>query len=536
VVTGLLLFGVCATWAGLPAEAHALLATSIPADGASLAQSPTEVLLTFTEAPDSSLAVVRVLDAAGTRTEAGTPEAVPGQPRQLRVPLAPLGQGTYTVTWRTTSADDGHTTVGLLTFGVGVAAAPAGTQGSPSGTGSPSAASIVGRWMLYIGVALLLGAGVIGVVVVRGPPVISVWALNASWAAAALGLVLSIADQRVTAETGLRQLLASSTGHKLTSQVAAVALTWLAVAWASLRPSREALGAVGLGASAAMLARALAGHADASSTPWFAVGLQWAHLVSVGAWVGGLVWLLIALRRGDGDQWGGLARRFSTVAACMLAVVAATGALRALDEVGAWTRLVHTSFGVTLLVKLGLFATLAGLGAVSRFRHVGRTGAGSRRALRRTVRAEVAMATAVLGATAVLAGLPPPVSLAAAARLARPPSVTVAGSDYGTSVRVRLVVSPGASGPNRFDATVADYDSGEPVPAQALSLRFQLHDRPEVGAATVALARDPGSHWRGSAGALSIDGRWTVTAKVQSVTETVEVPMDLVTVRPGPSG
>ena len=384
---------------------------------------------------------------------------------------------------------------------------------------------------------VLLGAAVVGVTVVATPSAVSVWALNAAWGAMAVGLALTFTDQRATARTSLSQLLQSSTGHKLSTQAAAVGLTWLAVVWASLRPGRASLAGVGAGASVAMLTRALSGHAEASSVPWFAVGVQWAHLVAVGAWVGGLVWLLLALGRGDPGRGRGLARRFSRVAAVTLAVVAVTGALRALDEVGAWSRLVDTSFGVALLVKIGLFAALVAVGARSRFRHLPKAGTAHAGGLRRTVRAEVVIGAAVLGAAAVLTGLPPSASLAEASKLQRPAGVTITGSDYATSVRIRLVVSPGTAGPNRFDATVVDYDSGQPTAAKSFSLRLQLNDRPDVGAATVELTREPDAHWRGSSNALSIDGRWTVTAVVQSEEDAVEVPLELVTARrPIPPG
>lgn len=535
VVAGVLLLAVCATWASVPeAGAHALLAASVPADGSSVEEPPTEVVLTFTEAPDPRLAVVRVLDAAGARMEGGKPEPVAGQPMRLRVPLGALAKGTYTVTWRNTSAVDGHTTVGSVAFGVGVAVAAAGgSESAEAGVQSPSAASIAGRWLFYVGVVLLLGAAVVGVAVLSTPSSVSVWALNGAWGATAIGLALTFADQRATARTSLSQLLQSATGHKLSTQAAAVGLAWVAVVWASLRPSRRSLAAVGAGAAAAMLARALSGHAEASSVPWFAVAVQWAHLVAVGAWVGGLVWLLLALRRDDPGRGRGLARQFSTVAGATLGVVAVTGALRALDEVGAWDRLVDTSFGVALLVKVVLFAALAALGARSRFRHVPNAGGVRHAGLRRNVRAEVVIGAAVLGAAAVLAGLPPSASLAEAAKLQRASSLTVTGSDYATSVRIRLVVTPGAAGPNRFDATVVDYDSGQPAPAQTVTLRLRLDDRPDVGTATVELTRDPDAHWRGSSSALSIDGRWTVTALVESAGDAVEVPMALVTSRSG---
>jgi copper transport protein len=531
-VAGVLLLCVCATWASVPeAGAHALLAASVPADGASVEVPPTEVVLTFTEAPDPRLAVVRVLDAAGARMDVGKAEPVPGEPLQLRVGVGTLPKGTYTVTWRNTSAVDGHTTVGSVSFGVGVAAAATAGEGSQTGVQSPSAASIAGRWLFYVGVVLLLGAAVVGVFVVAVPSAVSVLALNAAWGAMAIGLALTFTDQRATARTSLSQLLQSSTGHKLSVQAAAVALTWLAVVWASLRPNRASLAGVGAGASVAMLTRALSGHAEASSVPWFAVAVQWAHLVAVGAWVGGLVWLLLALGRGDPGRGRGLARRFSRVAAVTLVVVGVTGALRALEEVGAWSRLVDTSFGETLLVKIGLFAALVAVGARSRFRHVPKAGAVGAGGLRCTVRAEVVLGAAVLGAAAVLTGLPPSASLAEASKVQRSAGVTITGSDYATSVRIHLVVSPGTAGPNRFDARVTDYDSRRPTQAKSVSLRLQLNDRADVAPTTVDLTRDPDDHWRASSSALSIDGHWTVTAVVQSATDSVEVPLELVTAR-----
>lgn len=528
---GVLLAVVSMAWASAPAHAHALLTASVPADGASLERAPAQVLLTFTEALDPVLSVVHVLDASGKQVEAGETETIARQPAQLRLALGELAQGTYTVTWRTTSALDGHTTLGSVAFGVGVPAVTAGPEGAQEvvRTPAPTVASVAGRWLFYVGVVLMLGAAVLGVVVVSKPVVISRRVLVAAWLAAATGVLLTIGDQRASAGTSVTNLLSSSTGHKLTAQAVAVGLTGMAVVCAWLRPSRLSLAVVGVGASAAMLARALAGHANASSVRWFSVGMQWVHLVSVGAWVGGLVWLLVALRRGDPGQGRGLAQRFSSVAAGTLAVVAISGTVRALDEVGAWTRLVTTTFGVTLLVKFGFFAALVALGAWSRFRHVPPASPGRIAGLRRGIRGEVAIAAGVLGVTAVLAGLPPSTSVAAASKANVPSTVVVTGNDYGTSVRVRLVVSPGSAGPNRFDATVEDFDSGEPLPAETVSLRFQLDGRPELATTTLDLARDPDDHWRGSGSQLSIDGRWFVTAVVQTPTDAVEVPMELVT-------
>jgi putative copper export protein/methionine-rich copper-binding protein CopC len=530
-VLAALLAIVSMAWAAPPAQAHALLTASTPADGASVGEPPQEIRLTFSEALDPALSEVRVLDTSGKEVNRGKAEPVPGHPAQVRVPLRPLDQGTYTASWRVTSPADGHTTVGSVAFGVGVPAEAVGIAQAAAEVRwpTPTAASVAGRWLFYVGVVLMLGAAVVGMVVVSTPAAISRWALGFAWMASAAGVLLTMMDQRASIQTSLGDFLSSSTGQRLTTQAVAVGLAGAAVLWACRRPGRWSLAVVGGGASAAMLARALAGHANASSPRWFTVGVQWVHLISVGAWVGGLFWLLVAMRRRDPGQGPGLVRRFSSVAGWTLAVVAISGVLRALDQVGAWSQLVDTSFGVTLVVKIGFFASLVALGARSRFRHVPVASNGGAGGLRWAVRGEVAIAAGVLGATAVLTGFPPSTSVASASRDIPPPAVTVTGSDYASSVRVRLVATPGSAGPNTFDATVEDYDSGEPIPAESVSLRFQLVDRPEVAAVTVDLAREPDSPWRGSGNALSMDGRWTVTALVETPSDAVEVPMELVT-------
>lgn len=288
LIASIVLLGVWLLGSSTPAGAHALLAESTPADGATVEQSPGEVALVFTEALDPLLTVVHVLDSAGNRVESGKAE-VPGAPNRARVPIGPLSKGPYTVTWRTTSTSDGHTTVGTVAFGIGVPVAAAGATSAQTGVRPPTPVAIAGRWLFYTGAVLLLGAAVMGVLVVSKPTALSAWALNAAWAATALGLVLTIADHRATTRTSLANLLESSTGHKLKAQAIAVALTWLAVGWASLRPRRLSVAAVGAGASYIMLERAMSGHADASTAPWFTVSVQWLHVVSAGAWIGGRV-------------------------------------------------------------------------------------------------------------------------------------------------------------------------------------------------------------------------------------------------------
>ena len=108
-----------------------------------LESAPASITMSFTEPPDADLSTVAVLDSTGA--ELDTPPAERGAPpRSLAVALPPgLGDGVYTVSWRVVSEADGHLTVGVFTFGVGVdpghAAAPDVHVPEPAPQASPLA-------------------------------------------------------------------------------------------------------------------------------------------------------------------------------------------------------------------------------------------------------------------------------------------------------------------------------------------------------------------------------------------------------------
>ena len=70
VVLGTLLVGTPA------AQAHADLLSSNPAGGSALATPPTELRLTYSEAPDPSLSAVELLTSGASPVPTGTPQVV----------------------------------------------------------------------------------------------------------------------------------------------------------------------------------------------------------------------------------------------------------------------------------------------------------------------------------------------------------------------------------------------------------------------------------------------------------------------------
>jgi copper transport protein len=647
VVLVAVLAGLWLVAAGAPAGAHALLRESDPAAGSSLDRAPRQVVLTFTERPEPGLSSIQVLDTGGRPVQRGDGVLVQGAPLQFAVGLGDLADGTYTVSWRVVSKDDGHLTAGSFAFGVGVPAPTATPQVQAASRGespSPSAPATAARLALYAGLTILFGAAVTGLAVTGRvlPPGTRVLLAVAAALTLAGGLVRFLAEEaRIDAPLGI--LLDSSTGQGLlrlgVGVIATAVATWFlatgldrpstrdpantttgppgpkdpapavaespstggpALATAGPRGARDAaahaatgpegsqepavavagppegetsprpdrvppvvhthpgdapgnlagnpagdasglgqvdtwrLVAVGVAAGLTMLLHVMIGHA-AGPSPLRGVNLlvQWLHLLAVGAWIGGLVWLLAGLGGRERPEQLASAVRFSKLAAPVLGLVAVTGLSRALHLAGGWQGLVDSPYGRFLDVKVALFAGLVLLGALNRFRVVPALASRVRRLgdLRRNVRGEVVLAACILAVTAVLSQLPPGkfVVERASARPSAPPSVQVEGSDFATSVRVALTVTPGTPGPNSFTAKVTDYDSGEDWPATRVALRFTPRGRADIGTSTLDLTRDGEGRWRGQGSQLSIAGNWVVIGLVEGSGPAVTVPMELKT-------
>src|SRR5262249_25900109 len=144
-----------------------------------------------------------------------------------------------------------------------------------------------------------------------------------------------------------------------------------------------------------------------------------------------------------------------------------------------------TDFGRLLLVKTALVAVVALLGAANHFRHVPQA---SISAVRRNGSLEIALAAFALLATAALVDLAPPVQVAAASVDAQPPRVVADGSDYATTVRLAVSLAPGLVGFNQFDVRLTDYDTGDPLDANGVTLRFHPEIRPDIANSSLRLS------------------------------------------------
>jgi putative copper export protein len=371
-------------------------------------------------------------------------------------------------------------------------------------------------------------------VAVSRRPVPSLLAMAAAgWLLAAVGTLGVIAVQWIETGAPLEELPGTSVGLTALARIVWLGLMAAALAGLATVPRlRGRLGwwIVGLAAAIGIGVDVATGHAAAGTGAALQVATQSLHGLAAAWWMGGLAALLLLLRSTPAEERLDAARRFSFWAAIALVLVIATGVIRAIDEIGTLDALFTTDFGRVVLAKSAILLGLACLGAFNRFINL-RNAARVLGGLRRVGGAELVLAVLVFGFSALLVNLTPPASAGASPQPVAQPIVAT-GHDFGTSVRARLVATPGAAGLNTFDLALTDYDSGAAVNASAVALRFQLQSQSGVAPSTLDLQPAGPGRFSASGANLSIDGIWQVTATVTTGGAAVDVPFLVATTVP----
>lgn len=382
---------------------HATLLSSEPAAKSTLTTSPTRIRLVFSEEIEPSLGRIRLVAPDGhvmTLKAAGDPHDVSALIGTITAPLEP---GAYRVEWRIVS-EDGHPIDGAYPFTVAPSAAngPAATS-APSGATGPTAAAApsggtaapaaqheaesdtaaagTGTTLaevpkvpavlraLAIG-ALTAFAGLLGFLVTRRtttpqpraarlahrlaiataifvPLHLGAWALGVS------------PDHSLGGDT-IAALLASGPGKV---ELARTVLALLA-AWALLLARRERLAFYI--AVVAILAGSAVGHSAGIHPEWGIPGRA-LHLLSIAAWLGGLLWL-VTLDRSDATGTIAEAQRVSSLALIAVIVVTLSGVVQTRLFLPVWGDLVQSQYGLIVLAKLAGVGVLVLFGAYHRFR------------------------------------------------------------------------------------------------------------------------------------------------------------------------
>ncbi len=513
-------------------EAHALLARADPPINAALRESPTRITLFMTERLQRSHSSVEVLDSAGRRRDIGETEFSTSVATQMSVRVLQLEPGVYTVAWQTLSEVDGHTWNGSYVFSVlradGSAPSGSGVAIDLARPGPPTAADAAVK---AIGLAaLIIFAGAL----------FSVWLLRIGLdvlltflaAAVVVGLATTayeaIAGALRLGDVGYLGDLLFDTGNGLWMQqrwyalILAALLLSLRLLHPSWRPNQRPNGRMehalmpllSLVAVVWLASTAGISHGAAIGSGWvWGTLFDALHLAAAALWIGGLLGLLVAIRRGAVERVDAV-RRFSIAAAVSVPVLASAGLLSALVQVPKASGLVETDWGIAFLVKAAVLAALFAAASLNawflRPRDAAAQGADPALAARfvRLMRIEAVLGLAVIAASAVLTQLPSPAS-------AQPEVEQKDNTVVRTVARGEIVaaveISPNLVGFNTWTVTVSGDDDR---PVEALLLRFRYADA-SVGPVTVATQSLGGGQFRLEGAYFGLPGGWTVELELR---------------------
>ncbi|MHB8692174.1 MAG: copper resistance protein CopC [Solirubrobacteraceae bacterium] len=536
------------------ASAHAYLIKAVPAPSGVLNAPPRTVQLTYDEAVEPRFAIISVTNAAGHQETTGPVRRSPANPGTLVVQLRPhVPEGWYLIYWRAISVD-GHPVQGAFTYAVGPNPGPAPVFQVPSiGATATSTNLLVTRWLMFLSVMVAIGLFVLRTLIARPALALAARrtrrALSVAFVIASVLGVLAIPTYLdfATAGDSLRSVFdvgalvplfrVTAFGRGYVDMMLCFALFCVA-AWISLwvdRPDREhrsiaelaATSGALLAAAAVLIIPGAAGHAGQTAPRGLALLFDWLHLVAGSLWLGGLIGLLVLWRSVPAAERVGalavLAPRFSNVAFVSVVVLLAAGTGATIIHMPAVNALWDTSYGVAILVKIGLLGSAVVIAQGNLLRSRPRLvaarerpelGEGAARLLRRLVSVEVVVVTGAVFTAAVLSSLaPPPPSFALQnSALAQVGPGRVAKTVQRDGYILQVLVSPNkAAAPDSFALRITK--DGRPVRGASVTLTIN-HTEMQMPQQEYQLDETrPGVYSR-AAPALVMVGKWALAFQI----------------------
>jgi putative copper export protein/mono/diheme cytochrome c family protein len=136
-----------------------------------------------------------------------------------------------------------------------------------------------------------------------------------------------------------------------------------------------------------------------------------AHLLGAGAWLGGLLPLLLLVKLAPPPAGGAAARWFSPLGQCCIVALLASAAFQGWVLVGSIPGLIGTAYGYLVLVKIALFGVLFAFAVANRYRFapalLRENPDAAKKILIRSMTVQTGFAIAILIAAVVLSELPP---------------------------------------------------------------------------------------------------------------------------------
>lgn len=561
--------------------AHAVQLSSVPAPNAQLAESPAAISIEFSEPLEPAVTTVQLWDATPAELPLGALSYPASESLVVEVPQV-LETGIYTVIWRNLSTIDGHTWAGSFAFivlgpngEIPEGSVPAELQNlAQPPANSPRTLDTAARWLVLLGSAVMFG-GTAYVLLVALPAArrlsgdssqalrgISINVIVVSTAIAVFlvlqGSLIQLLTQadRLGGLGNVDELLTDTRfGKYLIARQVLLFITLLSagLVWrardAWLKP---ALAVLLVAAFSVQFTQSMVSHAAGADGAFWKVGADVLHYTAAALWIGGLIHIGLAMPRWrdelkDAPRTLFAAesfRRYSVLAAFSVVVLMVSGVLGAFAQFASFGQLFDTSYGWSLVAKMGVMLPLLAVAGLNAFilqpRTVdaglriagGAAGDGGSAALSaqrlqgmlvNTVRAEAVLGIVVLVAAGVLSQLEPARAEAeveaasTGASVGVDPSIEERGyfleANQVGGLVVSLKIEPARVGVNNFEVGLG---SEFGAVGEVLLVRLDIeHADPEIGGSRLELPLSGSAKYAMDASNLSLPGEYEISAVVR---------------------
>ncbi|WP_232695922.1 copper resistance CopC/CopD family protein [Brevibacillus daliensis] len=358
--------------------AHASLTDSVPEQNSQQPHSPKEIRLTFNERLEKGNVSIKLFNADGESIIPANALTDTNQ-KQIYLPLSPLENGYYTVSYKVISAD-GHPISGSYIFTVGETTEAPPIQGGLASKGHhfnhnglsdftlEQLLHYVARIVYYMSLLTLVG-WIFWMTVQRESTMQEIHALDLQYSVMLQRIfflmhVVLIGTQlpNLLVEWQLSNILSLFSGTT-------IGLSWLAMLGLSLfgflflhRVKWFDM----LWLILMIATKSFSGHASATDSPLQTVLLDIVHLLSAAVWVGGILYILVHWQKSRYHAKKFIPY-FSDVALASLVILILTGTLLTLIFLPDLSYLIHTEWGILLLVKSGLVLLVLVVGSLLRY-------------------------------------------------------------------------------------------------------------------------------------------------------------------------
>ncbi|MBT4126113.1 MAG: c-type cytochrome [Chloroflexi bacterium] len=574
VLLGLIALATLLALIGLPTEsvdAHANQINSVPAPNSELETSPDRIIVWYSEPIEETFSVVTVLNSVAERVDLDDSARDSSEPSAMSVGLPPLENGTYTVVWKNLSAVDGHKVIGSFVFAVGE---PLSAGAQIAAAEQPLLQTVADpwlRWLVFLTAAIVIGGLtfelIIGIPVVYGEAAKNSWqaagvAVSAAWSKIAFAslfvLILAMLGQLLQQASVLSgnsafepdfevlRSVAFESGwgrlwtYRLIAAIGIGVLFILAIRSAApievYEPDDEddepelesaltadsivaqiaaVLGLVFLG----LIATSSHNAAAPSEIKMLATATDFIHLVASMAWLGGVIYLAIAvpvfIRELGSSRAGALFEaaisRFTVLGLLSAGVLVITGIFSSYMQVTV-PDAVATPYGWFLVGKLALIVPLFGFAAYNGFKLAKRLGVGGEKSLGRSLVIESVIAVLVFAAVGWLASLEP--ARQYAGRTGIGAEDKAAYQDVADGTEFDIKIDPAEVGKNDVIVRITK-PNGEAIDnAVDVRVRLKFVDD-DLGEPLVSLEDTGAGIWRLSDAQLNIAGEYQAEVVVQ---------------------